>query len=139
MIMIANMKNAAIDDVTLSIAVKALRLALINVVSVGCERLLEDYLAGTAATAASNSFKASLPSLPRASSPSAQVLATPFIKSLNFALTSGCNVSKRMPAASSDGVVSFPFEFPRRGRYHVWVQTKVNGEIVTGAFVVDVR
>ena len=43
-----------------------------------------------------------------------------------------------MPAASSDGVVSFPFEFPRSGRYHVWVQTKVNGEIVTGAFVVNV-
>lgn len=43
-----------------------------------------------------------------------------------------------MPAASSDGVVTFPFEFPRSGRYHVWVQTKVNGEIVTGAFVVDV-
>jgi hypothetical protein len=43
-----------------------------------------------------------------------------------------------MPAASSDGVVSFPFEFPRSGRYHVWVQTKVNGAIVTGAFVVNV-
>ena len=44
-----------------------------------------------------------------------------------------------MPAASSDGTVSFPFEFPRSGRYHVWVQTKVNGAIVTGAFVVEVR
>ncbi len=43
-----------------------------------------------------------------------------------------------VPATSSDGVVSFPFEFPRSGRYHVWVQTKVNGEIVTGAFVVNV-
>src|SRR5471032_500642 len=35
MIMIANMKTAAIVDVTRSTAVKALRLALINLVSVG--------------------------------------------------------------------------------------------------------
>jgi hypothetical protein len=39
MIMIANMSAAAIVDVTLSMAVKARRLALINLVSVGCERL----------------------------------------------------------------------------------------------------
>jgi hypothetical protein len=37
-----------------------------------------------------------------------------------------------------DGVVSFPYAFPRKGRYHVWVQTRLNGEIVTGAFVVNV-
>src|SRR5258707_12173259 len=46
MIMIANMKHAAIVDVTLSIAVKALRLALINLVSVRCERLLEGWREG---------------------------------------------------------------------------------------------
>jgi hypothetical protein len=43
-----------------------------------------------------------------------------------------------MTIASSDGTVSFPYAFPKRGRYHVWVQSKVNGQIVTGAFVVDV-
>src|SRR5882757_9176278 len=64
------------------------------------------YLAGMAATAASNSFSASLPRLLRPSNPVAQVLATPFIRSLNFALTSGCSVSKRMPAASSAFLVS---------------------------------
>lgn len=42
-----------------------------------------------------------------------------------------------MTAAGSDGTVSFPYAFPKRGRYHVWVQSKVNGRIVTGAFVVD--
>jgi hypothetical protein len=44
-----------------------------------------------------------------------------------------------MPAttAGNDGTVSFPYAFPKRGRYHVWVQSKVNGRIVTGAFVVD--
>jgi hypothetical protein len=38
MIMIANMKHAAIADVTFSMAVKALRLALITLVSVRCAR-----------------------------------------------------------------------------------------------------
>jgi hypothetical protein len=41
--------------------------------------------------------------------------------------------------AGGDGTVSFPYAFPQRGRYHVWVQTKVNGEIVTGKFVVAVN
>lgn len=39
---------------------------------------------------------------------------------------------------SPDGIVSFPFAFPRPGRYHVWVQVKVNGSIETGAFVLTV-
>jgi hypothetical protein len=44
-----------------------------------------------------------------------------------------------MPATATvnDGTVSFPYAFPKRGRYHVWVQSKVNGQIVTGAFIVD--
>jgi hypothetical protein len=49
------------------------------------------------------------------------------------------DMAAMMPAASHDGAVSFPFEFPRSGRYRVWVQTKVNGEVVTGAFAVTVR
>jgi hypothetical protein len=42
-----------------------------------------------------------------------------------------------MTITSGDGTVSFPYAFPKLGRYHVWVQSKVNGRIVTGAFVVD--
>ncbi len=41
------------------------------------------------------------------------------------------------PMTGGDGTVSFPYAFPKRGRYHIWVQSKVNGRIVTGAFVVD--
>lgn len=43
-----------------------------------------------------------------------------------------------MGVIPSDGTVSFPYAFPKRGRYHVWVQTKVKGEVVTGKFVVNV-
>src|ERR1700712_3988252 len=112
MIMIANMKHAAMIDVTFSIAVKALRLALITLVSVLCVRVAaygfgrSGYLAGMAATAASNSLSASLPRLLRASSPSAQVFAPPFIRPLNWTFPWGDRGSKPAPAASSDFLVS---------------------------------
>jgi len=32
------------------------------------------------------------------------------------------------------GEVSFPYAFPRSGRYRIWVQTKSEGRIVTGVF-----
>ena len=38
-----------------------------------------------------------------------------------------------MPMPAGD-TVSFPFAFPKPGRYRIWVQTKVNGEIVTRVF-----
>jgi hypothetical protein len=46
--------------------------------------------------------------------------------------------SSMMPM-SFTGALSFPYEFPRAGRYRIWVQAKPGREILTGAFDVEVR
>jgi hypothetical protein len=41
--------------------------------------------------------------------------------------------------APQNGVISFPYAFPRAGKYHMWVQVKHNGRILTGAFAFEVQ
>lgn len=42
-------------------------------------------------------------------------------------------------AAPTDGVITFPYAFPKPGKYHIWVQVKSAGRILTGAFAVEVQ
>ena len=37
------------------------------------------------------------------------------------------------------GQLAFPYEFPKAGRYHIWVQAKYRGRVHTGVFAVEVR
>ena len=38
-----------------------------------------------------------------------------------------------------NGVISFPYAFPKPGKYHMWVQVKHAGRILTGAFAFEVQ
>ncbi len=42
-------------------------------------------------------------------------------------------------AVPQNGVVSFPYGFPRPGKYHMWVQVKHAGRILTAAFAFEVQ
>jgi hypothetical protein len=44
-----------------------------------------------------------------------------------------------MPAMSMSGALAFPYEFPKPGRYRVWVQVKPDRRVLTGTFDVDVH
>jgi hypothetical protein len=39
----------------------------------------------------------------------------------------------------TDGGVSFPYAFPKPGRYRLWVQVKIADEILTGIYDIEVR
>ena len=40
-------------------------------------------------------------------------------------------------AGTEDGV-SFPYEFPKPGRYRIWVQIKSSNQVMTGVFDANV-
>jgi hypothetical protein len=44
-----------------------------------------------------------------------------------------------MTAIPQNGVISFPYAFPKPGKYHTWIQVKHNGRILTGAFAFEVK
>jgi hypothetical protein len=46
--------------------------------------------------------------------------------------------SSTMPMSFA-GALAFPYEFPKAGRYRIWVQAKPGRDILTGAFDLEVR
>ena len=44
----------------------------------------------------------------------------------------------QLPPMPADGVISFPYAFPKPGNYNVWVQVKHAGRVLTGVFPVKV-
>jgi hypothetical protein len=44
-----------------------------------------------------------------------------------------------MSGMSMSGAVTFPYEFPKPGRYRIWVQVKPASRVLTGTFDVDVH
>jgi hypothetical protein len=54
-------------------------------------------------------------------------------------LRTGSLAADTMPAMSMSGELTFPYEFPKPGRYRIWVQVKPDRQVLTGTFDVDVR
>lgn len=52
----------------------------------------------------------------------------------NGAVGSRADVHQETARVGEEGVVRFPFAFPRAGRYRVWVQVRVGGVVRTGVF-----
>ncbi len=50
----------------------------------------------------------------------------------------GKAVAVTMGQMNTDGTISFPYEFPRPGRYRLWVQVKTGGKVRTGVFDAEV-
>jgi hypothetical protein len=46
--------------------------------------------------------------------------------------------SKHLSAIARNEGVAFPYEFPKTGRYRIWVQVKSNDRVMTGVFDSDV-
>ena len=44
-----------------------------------------------------------------------------------------------MSNMTMSGALTFPYEFPKPGRYRIWVQARPNNRVLTGTFDVDVR
>jgi hypothetical protein len=55
------------------------------------------------------------------------------------ALAASNAASASMPAMSMSGAISFPYEFPKPGRYRIWVQVRPATRVLTGTFDVDVH
>jgi hypothetical protein len=48
-------------------------------------------------------------------------------------------MSQSVPPIPENSVISFPYAFPKPGNYHLWVQVKHAGRILTGPFAVEVK
>ena len=53
-------------------------------------------------------------------------------------MTAGEQEWLRGNASTDISSVAFPYAFPKPGRYRLWVQVKIRGEILTGVYDVDV-